>query len=252
MIISLFIFVSCNVNEILIKGFNKNIWYLSLKTYICILISVSSNLLVNTHFIIYILPLTIAITTFLLFIIFLILNHYGIFFIFNSKASIFTSLSSPLTYLGILFICSLNFLLDYSERLSKLFIRKSLSNKLILKDYFNNKRKKSYSSNSKLNSSKQNSKHSKDKNKNNISYDERSRSHLISKSTSKIKRLNQSNKRSVFSYFPKNYINPRFRIGDSNIQSLKILKNINNRSVNFPNNNDKFNNNSYDLQDNND
>ena len=140
-----------------------------------------------------------------------------------------------MTYLGILFICRINFIIDYCERLVILFVSKNLSNKLILKDYFNNKRKKSYSSTSKANSSKSNSKHSKDKNKNNISYDERSRSHLISKSTDKIKRLNQNSKRSVFNYLLKNYNISRIRIGDSNksdFQSLRILRNINNKSVN--------------------
>ena len=239
--ISLSIFYYSTVREILIKGYNQNIWYLSLKCYICILFVATSNLLLNTHFIIYLLPLTIGITTVLFFIVFLILNHYGIFFVFNSKASISTSLNSPLTYLSILFICSFNFILDYYINMLKLFFSKSLSNQLILKNYFQ-KRKKSYSSNSKLNSSKTNSKHFKDKNNIYIPYDERSRSYLISKSNNPLKVINQ-HKKSILNSLPKNYQMQRYKRGESlknDFYSLQILKNIN-KGIFYNNNNDNSN-----------
>ena len=242
MIISLFIFISCSVNEILIKGYNKNIWYLSLKSYICILLTVSTNILINSHFIAYFLPLTIAVTTFLLFLIFLILNHYGLLFIFNSKASIWNSLSSPLTYLSIIFIFGFDFIIDYSTRLTKLCLQKSLSNKILLKDYFK-KREKSCSSSSKINSSsKSNSKLSKDKIKNSISNDEKSKSYLMSNSFNKLEEINKIQKNSFLSNFvPNNYNNSKLKMGDSyknDFYSLKILKNINNKH----NNNNCINN----------
>ena len=181
-IISLFIFISCCVNEILIKGYNKNIWYLSLKSYICILIVVSSNLLINSHYIVYFLPLTILITTFILFIAFMFINHYGILFNFNSKGSIFISLSSPLTFLAIIFICSFHFILDYTGMVLNLFLYHSLSNKLILKKIFQKKKKLP-------NKEKQNSSKSvirfNQKKKNSINFDECSNNYLVQKSFNK-------------------------------------------------------------------
>ena len=82
--------------------------------------------------IVYLLPISIGITTFFLFIIFLILNHYGFLFQFNSKASIFSSLSSPLLYLSVLVVCCMSFIFDYSAKMITLLMSNSLSSKLIL------------------------------------------------------------------------------------------------------------------------
>ena len=132
-IISLIIYVNNCFHEILnINGHYSSIWYLSFKSYICVLIVVSLNLLIRTNFIVYMLPLTLGITTFLLFIIFLILNHFGFLFEFNSKASIFPSLSSPLLYLSVILLTSFNFLFDYTFKLIEIFMNKSLSSKLLL------------------------------------------------------------------------------------------------------------------------
>ena len=241
MIRSLIIFISCFVNEILIKGYNKNLWYISLKSYICLLISVSTNILISSHFITYFLPLTIAVTTFLLFFIFLFLNHYGLLFIFNSKASIWSSLSSPITYLSIFLICSFHFIFDYSYKLIKLFLQRSLCNKLILKESFK-KRKKPYPTSSKIiTSSKSNSKLSKDKIKNSNLSDEKSKSYLMSNSFNKLKEINNSNKKRIVSnYAPNNYKNSKL-FGESyknDFYSLNILKNINSKH----NNNNDINN----------
>ena len=51
MVISLFIYLTGFENTMLIHGHNKNIWYLSLTNYICILIVVSTNLLITSNFI---------------------------------------------------------------------------------------------------------------------------------------------------------------------------------------------------------
>ena len=63
-LISLIIFSFCLVREILLDGRNKNIWYMSLKTYICVLVIVSVNLMLNSNYLVYVLPLSIALTTF--------------------------------------------------------------------------------------------------------------------------------------------------------------------------------------------
>ena len=141
-VISLIIFINCSFKEILnIKGNYSSIWYLSLKNYICVLIVVSLNLVINSSFIVYIQPFSIGITTFLLFIIFLILNHYGFLFEFNSKASIFSSLSSPLIYLGIFLVCSFSFVIDYSLKLINLLIHKSFSSWLFINRSIKSKNK---------------------------------------------------------------------------------------------------------------
>ena len=133
MITSFIIFLNCCSREILnIKGIYSSIWYLSLKNYICVLIVVTLNLVIQSSFIVYLQLLSIGITTFLLFIIFLILNHYGFLFEFNSKASIFNSLSSPLLYFTVILISSLSFIFDYSFKLVTLLINKSLSSWLFI------------------------------------------------------------------------------------------------------------------------
>ena len=132
-LISFIIFINSCFHEILNnKGNYSSIWYLSLKSYICVLIVVSTNLLIKSYFIVYLLPISIGITTFFLFIIFLILNHYGFLFQFNSKASIFSSLSSPLLYLSVLVVCCMSFIFDYSAKMITLLMSNSLSSKLIL------------------------------------------------------------------------------------------------------------------------
>jgi magnesium-transporting ATPase (P-type) len=127
-IISLLIFSNCCFNEILsIKGQYASIWYLSLKNYICVLIVVSMNLVIRSNFIVFFQPIAMGISTFLLFIIFLILNHYGFLFEFNSKASIFPSLSSPLMYFTIILVCCFSLVFDYTFKLINLIRNKNLS-----------------------------------------------------------------------------------------------------------------------------
>ena len=244
MVISLLLFILCSVKEIFIDGYNNNIWYMSLKCYISILIIVSLNILINSSFIVYLLPVTIGISTFLFFFIFLILNHYGIFFEFNSKASIFTSLRSPLIYLSIFFICSFHFIIDYSSNLFKLFLRNSLINKLILK--------KSCSSSNKANSSKANSRNSKNKDVCSSHFDDRSRNILLSKSMKTINKLRKINNNRISYFNNNNKINPKIynhsksKFGESfknEFYSLKILKSINNNNNNIVNNNDDNSNN---------
>jgi len=183
-IVSFVIFGFCLINEILNNGRTYSIWYLSLKCYISTLIIVSINLLMANNFIVYLLPLTIGITTFLFFIIFLILNHYGVLFSFNSKASIFPSLTSLITYLSIIIVCLFNIIVDYTWKMVRIYFNNSLSSKLLL-ERANKKQRQSFFGMA----SKSYTKHSKDKRKDNLSLDQRSKSYLESQ-TPKRSKLN--------------------------------------------------------------
>ena len=131
--VSLIAFYTCSFNEILNnKGFYSNIWYISIKNYIIVLIVVSNHLLIKTKFIVFYLPIVIGVTTFLFFVIFLFLNHYGLLLEFNSKASIFPSCSSPLLYLGLFLVGGFCIVIDYTIKLSSLFFENSLSSKLTI------------------------------------------------------------------------------------------------------------------------
>jgi hypothetical protein len=106
---------------------------MSLKNYSCILIVITINLFIGTNFIIYYLPIVVIITTFLFFIAFLFLVHYGLIFEFNSKASIFGSLCNIKFYLILFGISTFNAVLDYSQKVYKIFFEKSLNGQLELK-----------------------------------------------------------------------------------------------------------------------
>ena len=128
------IFLLCSYNTIIdINGHFSNIWYMSLKNYSCILVVISINLFVGTNFIIYFLPIVVIITTFLFFIAFLFLVHYGLVFEFNSKASIIGSLCNIKFYLILFCISAFNAVLDYSQKVYKIFFEKSLNGQLELK-----------------------------------------------------------------------------------------------------------------------
>ena len=227
-IISLIIFSFCLNNEILAKGRNRNIWYLSLKTYVSILIVVSINLMLYTDYIIYPLPLAIGITTFFLLGIFLIINHYGVFFIFNSKASIDLTFSCALTYLQIFLISSLGFIIDYTTKLVNIFFSESLSSKIILKNAIKGDRKSFFTN--KLFNSKSYSRPSKKKiqKKNSINGEEKAKYHYSSRYPEKIKNINnyQENKT------PKAFNNTKYKVGPdykNNFFSLRLIK-INNKT----------------------
>ena len=140
---SLIIFIESNIRQILvIRGYFSNIWFLSLKSYMCVLSVVSSNLLINTNFIVIYLPLSIFISTFALFFCFLVLNHYGIIFEFNSKASIVSSLTSPILYLSIFLILCFSIVVDYSFKLFNIFFSNNLTFRILLKKSLKKAKKK--------------------------------------------------------------------------------------------------------------
>jgi len=221
-IYSLIIFMFCFVNEILASGRNKNMWYLSLKTYTCVLIVVSMNLLINNNYIVYFLPLSIGITTFFLFGIFLIINHFGFFFYFNSKASIKLTYSSILTYLHIIIICTFSFLFDYTNKLINIYFSRSLSSRLLLKKSGKSDRKLSHEINKLVNSKSYKKISKKRPNKrNSLNFDDKSKNLLVFKSSSKINKINAKNNT------PKAFNNSKYKVGPdykNEFFSLRLVK----------------------------
>ena len=84
---------------------------MSLKTYTSIIISVNLTLFLNMRYITFLFTLTMGITSFLLYIIFIIIVQY--ITMFNSCASIFHSLRTVNFYLCVFLVCSMSFLSDY-------------------------------------------------------------------------------------------------------------------------------------------
>ena len=228
MVISLFIYLTGFENTMLIHGHNKNIWYLSLTNYICILIVVSTNLLITSNFINSYLPLSILVTTFLLFGIFLVLNHYGFFFIFNSKATVETSFSSIQFYIVIILISFFNFVVDYTTKLLAIYFNDSLSSKLILYNY-DRKKKNSINKNNII------TKYYKNqiiKKNNNNEFDNSKNFLMHNKSLNKINIINNNNRYLNFNILPgvkMNSPNEIQKISDNIFNYSDIYNDINNK-----------------------
>ena len=192
-------YVSGFDNEILIHGYNKNMSYVSLRIYLSIIIVVTMTLLIQSSFISYLLPIFIGITTVLLLIIFLILNHFGYFFNQESKGSLIVPIISSQFILGILLITYINFFFEYSMKFIRIYFSNSLSSKLILNKYNLYKRRtRTFSS---YNRSLNNNSFSKNKIKE--SENEKSNNSLISKNSfSNINLINDNNKKSYLKYIP--------------------------------------------------
>ena len=93
------------------RGDYANMWYMSLKIYTNIIISVSITLFLNIRYIIILFPIVMLISTFLLYIGFLFVVHYLL--MFNSCASIIGSLTTLRFYFEILLGASMQFIADY-------------------------------------------------------------------------------------------------------------------------------------------
>ena len=238
-IISLFIFILCCVHEILKNGRNKDIWYLSVKTYTSVLIVVSINLMMNSDFIICILPLSIGITTFLFYGIFLVMNHYGFLFNYNSKASVKLTFNTPLTYLNIFLICSFSFIVDYTTKLSNIFFSGSLSLKLILKKALKSDDRKSLYGTARF--PKPYPKLSKKRSeRRNPECDDKSRTVFIPKSPKKSYNSIKFQECNT----PKAFNNNKYKVGPdykNDFFSLRLLK-VNNNSSNIESKSNKKNN----------
>ena len=121
-------FISISGDIIDNKGNASNIWTISLKIYTSILLIVNLNLFIDVRFIIFYLPIVIIVSSLILYIFFLILVHYGLIFEFNSKATVFPSISSVLFWINILSVCVLAVIVDYSVKIYTTFFDKSIIN----------------------------------------------------------------------------------------------------------------------------
>ena len=127
-IISLIMFIISIQNKLLnIKGNMSDLWYLSLLYYLSILLVVTNHLFFTTQYIIFLLPIVIFISSFLLLCSFLLLVHYGLFFDFKSKATIFSSLGNISFYLYLFFILGFNGIFDYCLKARFFYFDNSLS-----------------------------------------------------------------------------------------------------------------------------
>ena len=130
-IVSFIMFLVCMNNKVLgNKGHVSDLWYISLLYYLSILFVVTNNIFFIAHYIVYLLVISIVITTFLFLVIFLILVHYGLFFDFKSKATIVPSLRSGSFYFYLFFLLGFNLVLDYTLKIKTIFFDKNLSTKL--------------------------------------------------------------------------------------------------------------------------
>ena len=138
--------------------------------------------------------------------IFLILNHYGFLFEFNSKASIFPSLTSPLLYFTIILISSLSFIFDYTFKLVNLLINKSLSSWIFINKARKSK-KLSFNIN-KVHSYKLFRKISKSQKRYSVPFQEVSRNFLLQRAPLFLNKINMDQ-----SSTPKNNIEFKFNSG---------------------------------------
>ena len=243
-IISFLIYMTSLREKILIHGFNSNIWYISLYNYISTLIVVSMNLIITANFIVPLLPLSIMITTFLLLCIFLVMNHYGFCFVFNSKATIETSFSSIQFYISIILISGYNFIIDYTMKISDIYFNDRISSKLLL--YHRRKEKDSYK---KVVSRSFQNKILKDNVDNEF---EKSNNYLMNnKSLSKINIINNNNKYLNFNILPGVGMNNKNEI--NNLSELKNLgRQISGKIINYSDFNSLNNNKDNSINEDND
>ena len=117
-------------SEINQRGDYGTLWYMSLKTYTSIIISVNMTLFLSMRYITFLFPLIMGTSSFLLYIIFIIIVQY--LTMFNSCASIFHSLSVPKFYIGTFLVTSMNFLCDYLIESIKLNFSNKISTNLLI------------------------------------------------------------------------------------------------------------------------
>ena len=117
-------------SEINQRGDYGTLWYMSLKTYTSIIISVNMTLFLSMRYITFLFPLIMGTSSFLLYIIFIIIVQY--LTMFNSCASIFHSLRVPKFYIGTFLVTSMNFLCDYLIESIKLNFSNKISTNLLI------------------------------------------------------------------------------------------------------------------------
>ena len=204
-IVSLIMFVLCINNEVLCdKGYISDLWYLSLLYYLSILFVVTNNLFFITNFIVYLLVISVAVTTFLFLVIFLILVHYGLVFDFKSKATIVPSIRNLSFYIYLFFLLGFNLVLDYTLKIRQFYFDKYLSTRL--------KRQKTFN-----------------KNKQNINKSKRRENKNLNVNLNEISGVNLINKNSINKESFLN-INQRFSLlNKNNLEKLSIIQRSNSK-----------------------
>ena len=132
------VYIIIKTNIISIKGNAGDLWHISLKYYLSIIICATSHLFMLLQNITLLLIIVVFINTFFLLAVFLLLVHYGLIFQFNSKASIFYSFSSLSFYMNIFLFGSFLFLFDYLWKSILTLFTNNLSYKM--GKYINNKK----------------------------------------------------------------------------------------------------------------
>ncbi len=126
----------CAFND---KGDYGNIWYVSIKIYTNILISISITLFLNIRYITIFFPI-ILFLSFALYIIFLIISHYLIEF--KSCATVIDTLRSEKFYFDIFIVVCIQFIVDYFSESSKFLFPKEISAQLMILNKNKNKNNK--------------------------------------------------------------------------------------------------------------
>ena len=111
------------------KGDYGTLWYMSLKTYTNIIVSVNLTLFLSMKYITFLFPLIMGTSSFLLYFIFIIVVEYMT--LFNSCGVIFHTLSTPQFYFAGFLVSSISFLADYLIQSFHINFGKSISQNLL-------------------------------------------------------------------------------------------------------------------------
>ena len=138
------------------EGSMDNLWYTSVDLYTNILFVVSIDLMLDTDNITWINVVIMIGSTFILYIIFLTVVHFSSGF--NSYASIYNSVNSPILWLNLILVVFACFLFDYAIKSIKYFFKTNYARELqiICSKYgsINDTSKLSYKIKKKLNKNK--------------------------------------------------------------------------------------------------
>ena len=105
------VITSVNESTLSQKGTNGDIWYNSLSLYTNIIFVVSLSLMIYQSFVIFLFPLVIVITSWLLYFVFCMFVHY--LPMFNSQGCIIEALTSVKFYLNLVLISVVCFIADF-------------------------------------------------------------------------------------------------------------------------------------------
>ena len=112
-----------------IRGDYGNMWYVSIKIYTNILISISITLFLNIRYIIIWFPI-ILFLSFGLYIVFLFCIHYLVEF--NSCATVIETFKSKKFYFNIILVICIQLIVDYVSESSKFMFSKEISAQLMI------------------------------------------------------------------------------------------------------------------------